>query len=328
MRAGQRIPTPLLWLVERGSVMPAFHFLPLVPDVDNISFLRVQKMTASYTRPQAGIDWESAVESVALELADISIEDALAQDDLCNHGHPAIDHALEGILAGATTTLERATRIYRFAREEINYAFLEERIMPATETLKARAGGCVNKAILATALYRRAGIPAIYGLGFVKSIHFTSLIEKLLEEMLSIYPDIETNCSEEVDRTWQQFERLRGGSIQDGKTLHVVSCVRVNGRWFEADVTQNSRFMITVLQADKYFPFVLRLWDGTFDYGLPDRCFAGDKKRLKYLTRIRDLEPIYDFDERSGNQALRDLLTDMRERSRDIDIWLGAQASE
>src|SRR6185503_15449802 len=97
-------------------------------------------------------------------------------------------------------------------------------------------------------------------------------------------------------------------------TLHVVSCVRVNGRWFEADVTQNSRFMITVMQADKYFPFVLRLWDGTFDYGLPDRCFAGDKKRLKYLTRIRDLEPIYDFDDRSGNQAIRDLLTDMRER--------------
>jgi hypothetical protein len=84
-------------------------------------------MTASYTADiQSTVDWEHAIESVACEQTEIAIDDALAEDDLCNHGDDSIGQALDEILDGASSPLERAKRIYRFAREEINYAFLEE----------------------------------------------------------------------------------------------------------------------------------------------------------------------------------------------------------
>ena len=90
-------------------------------------------------------------------------------------------------------------------------------------------------------------------------------------------------------------------------------------------ITQNNRFMTQVLQADKYFPRALTMWDGSKDFGVPDSFYFGGTKRLKYLTRIEDLKELYDFDGPSDDNGLSELFDDLRKESGNIELWLGGR---
>lgn len=267
--------------------------------------------------------WEQVIEDVGCELTEVEFEDALVEDELCNYSHPLIVEALEDIIAGASSPLERAKKIYRFAREEIGYSFLDYRISPASEALSARAGGCVNKAILATALYRRARIPAIYGVGLIKASSLISLMGKLWSEIVdnSLVKLDESNEAE--DARWREAKKLRDGWIQADKTLHISSCIYVEGRWFEADVAQNNRFMIRVAQADKYFPSALKMWDGRADYGIPDHFYLGGKKKLRYLTDTENLKLLFNLDGHLGEEIVAELFDELRQQSSAIEFWFG-----
>ena len=270
------------------------------------------------------VDWDQTLESIGRDLADSDPQDALDDDSFCDHSNAMIVQTVEQVTAGASSFMEKAKNIYRFAREEIDYTFLDYKVLPASETLKSRVGGCINKSILATALYRRAGIPAIFGVGLLKKKLLSNLIDKLMYEVWSVYLTksewIEAHASQ-----WTEVERIRDRAVQGDKNLHVTSCLHVDGRWFEADVTQNNKFMTKVLQADKYFPRALTMWDGSRDFGVPDSFYLRGKKQLRYLTRIQDLRRLYDFDGQSNDAAFNELFNDLRQASGNIELWLGGR---
>jgi transglutaminase superfamily protein len=270
------------------------------------------------------LDWEQTLETIGRDLADIETQDALGEDGFCDHGHQMIARTVEEIVGPASSPLERAKNIYRFAREEIDYTFLDYKVLPASETLKLRVGGCLNKSIMATALYRRAGIPAVYGIGLLKNQLLSNLIGKLVDEVWNIYLK-KSEWIEAHAARWTEVEGMRDRTVQGDKNLHITSCIHVGGRWFEADVTQNNKFMTKILQADKYFPRALAMWDGSKDFGVPDHFYAGGKKRLKYLTVIEDLRQLYDFNDQNDDHSLSELFNDLRKVSGNIELWLGSR---
>jgi|GEM_PF-1174064 len=89
---------------------------------------------------------------------------ALAASEFCDHDHVAIGPALASIAQRSDARDERALAVaaFEFVRDEITYTFGPWGV-PASHTLERRAGMCTNKANLLVALFRRAGIPAAYG---------------------------------------------------------------------------------------------------------------------------------------------------------------------
>lgn len=72
---------------------------------------------------------------------------------------PALAKSLS---VGCTTDLQKATKIYNWVRDNINYAFYYNTKYGANGTLKNRLGNCCDTANLLVALARDAGINARY----------------------------------------------------------------------------------------------------------------------------------------------------------------------
>ena len=68
----------------------------------------------------------------------------------------------KSLSAGCTTDLQKATKIYNWVRDNINYAFYYNTKYGANGTLKNRLGNCCDIANLLVALSRDAGIQARY----------------------------------------------------------------------------------------------------------------------------------------------------------------------
>jgi hypothetical protein len=77
----------------------------------------------------------------------------------------------KSLSAGCTTNLQKATKIYNWVRDNINYAFYYNTKYGANGTLQKRLGNCCDIANLLVALARDAGIQARYEHGSCK---FTS----------------------------------------------------------------------------------------------------------------------------------------------------------
>jgi len=274
------------------------------------------------------LTWEQMIEELGCDLTEIKFEDALAEDEFCDYNHPLIVATFEEILAGVSSKLDQAKLIYRFVREEIGYSFLDYGLLPASEILRTHAGGCFNKSILATALYRRARIPAIYGIGLLKISLLSSLLEKMFTVVWDSYLSKLDKQDEQHESRWTWAANILNRIVQGDKVLHITSCIHVGGRWFEADVTQNNSFLIAVMQADKYFPAALEMWDGTADYGMPERLYAGGKKKLKHLIKTEDLKLLFDFDDGFDDEAVNELFDEMRRQSSNIEFWLGRPSAD
>jgi hypothetical protein len=74
----------------------------------------------------------------------------------------------KSLSAGCTTDLQKATKIYNWVRDNINYAFYYNTKYGATGTLNKRLGNCCDTANLLVALARDAGIKARYVHGTCK----------------------------------------------------------------------------------------------------------------------------------------------------------------
>jgi hypothetical protein len=77
----------------------------------------------------------------------------------------------KSLSAGCTTNLQKATNIFNWVRDNINYAFYYNTKYGANGTLQKRTGNCVDTSHLLIALARDAGITARYVHGTCK---FTS----------------------------------------------------------------------------------------------------------------------------------------------------------
>jgi transglutaminase-like putative cysteine protease len=74
----------------------------------------------------------------------------------------------KSLSAGCTTDLQKATKIYNWVRDNINYAFYYNTKYGAAGTLTKRLGNCCDTANLLVALARDAGINARYVHGTCK----------------------------------------------------------------------------------------------------------------------------------------------------------------
>jgi hypothetical protein len=68
----------------------------------------------------------------------------------------------KSLSAGSTTNLQKATNIFNWVRDNINYAFYYNTKYGANGTLQKRTGNCVDTSHLLIALARDAGITARY----------------------------------------------------------------------------------------------------------------------------------------------------------------------
>jgi transglutaminase-like putative cysteine protease len=76
--------------------------------------------------------------------------------------HSEIRSHAASITSGATSTYDRATRIFNWVRDNIRYSFYRNTRRGAVRTLNDRAANCVDQSHLLIALSRAAGIPARY----------------------------------------------------------------------------------------------------------------------------------------------------------------------
>jgi len=85
----------------------------------------------------------------------------------------AIKAKAKALTAGLSTTLQKATAIFNFVKNQITYEYYENSQKGADRTLSSRYGNCCDQANLIIALCRYSGIPARYSPGqhcyFIKS---------------------------------------------------------------------------------------------------------------------------------------------------------------
>jgi len=76
--------------------------------------------------------------------------------------NPAIRSLAASITSGATSTYNKATRLFNWVMDNIRYSFYRNTRKGAVGTLNSRSGNCVDQSHLLIALSRAAGIPARY----------------------------------------------------------------------------------------------------------------------------------------------------------------------
>ena len=95
----------------------------------------------------------------------------LAETANCQVGSEEIRALAANITSGLTSALSKATAIFNWVRDNVNYSFYYNTKYGALGTLKNRSGNCVDHTHLLVALARASGIPARYVHG---TCNFTS----------------------------------------------------------------------------------------------------------------------------------------------------------
>jgi len=90
------------------------------------------------------------------------LQQYLQETSNCQVSNSAIQSLAASIISGATSTYDRAVRIFNWVRDNIGYSFYYNTKYGAAGTLNARTGNCVDTTHILIALERAAGIPAKY----------------------------------------------------------------------------------------------------------------------------------------------------------------------
>jgi transglutaminase-like putative cysteine protease len=114
-------------------------------------------------KPWSVVSGTSSGSSVPAELLQYIKASANCQVD--NQG---INNLAAAIVAGKTSTYDKAAAIFNWVRDNIGYSFYYNTYYGAVGTLNAGTGNCVDTAHLLIALERAAGIPARYVHGYAQ----------------------------------------------------------------------------------------------------------------------------------------------------------------
>jgi hypothetical protein len=90
------------------------------------------------------------------------MQEYLVPTDNCQSDDPQIRSLALSITQGATTSYEKADRIFKWVRDNLSYTFYYNTKYGATGILKTRDGNCIDHSHLLIALARSVGIPARY----------------------------------------------------------------------------------------------------------------------------------------------------------------------
>ncbi len=84
----------------------------------------------------------------------------------CQVNDPRIIALAQSITSGATSSYQKATLVYNWVRDNINYSYYYNSQKGAVETLTSGSANCCDHSHLVVALARAAGLPARYEHGY------------------------------------------------------------------------------------------------------------------------------------------------------------------
>ncbi len=135
---------------------------------------------------------------------------ALAPSFFLDFEHPRVRAFVDEAVAGASTDLERASRLFRAVRDGVRYdpyqVDLSREALTASATLARGRAFCVPKAILLAACLRGAGIPARLGFADVTN-HLSTprLIEVLRSRVFAFHGYVEVHLGDRVLKATPAF---------------------------------------------------------------------------------------------------------------------------
>ena len=90
------------------------------------------------------------------------LQEYLLPTNNCQSDDPQIRSLALSIIQGATTSYEKADRLFKWVRDNLSYTFYYNTKYGATGILKTRDGNCIDHSHLLIAMARSVGIPARY----------------------------------------------------------------------------------------------------------------------------------------------------------------------
>ena len=100
-----------------------------------------------------------------VNLMEKDISEYLKKTRNCEVGDPYIKNKAESIIQGASSTRDKAEKLFLFVRKNIKYNRYSNTKQGALKTLKKGTGNCCDQAHALVALLRSVGIPARYQRG-------------------------------------------------------------------------------------------------------------------------------------------------------------------
>lgn len=92
----------------------------------------------------------------------LSLKQCLKPTVNAQSNNPSIKSLSKKITKGATSTYDKAVKIFNWVRDNIGYSFYYNTKYGAVKTLQKKTGNCVDTSHLLVALLRASGIPARY----------------------------------------------------------------------------------------------------------------------------------------------------------------------
>lgn len=95
-----------------------------------------------------------------------SLQIYLQTTDNCQVNNAAIIAMAKSITSGATSSYDKALRIFKWVRDNLEYSYYYNTQKGAVKTLSSKSGNCCDHSHLIVALSRAAGLPARYVHGY------------------------------------------------------------------------------------------------------------------------------------------------------------------
>lgn len=124
-----------------------------------LNFYGTKKYIPSYVSMNT---WKNTTQNGTTDTIPAELQKYLAATKNCQSTNATIVALSKSITSGATSSYDKATKIFNWVRDNLGYSFYYDTKYGAVGTLNAKTGNCVDTSHLLIALSRAAGIPARY----------------------------------------------------------------------------------------------------------------------------------------------------------------------
>ncbi len=127
-----------------------------------VAFYGSEKYLPNYAVMKPWSSISSGGTSTPTETIPSSLQIYLQTTANCQANNPNIIALAQSITSGATSSYDKATRIFNWVRDNLEYSYYYNTAKGAVQTLSSRSGNCCDHSHLIVALSRAAGLPARY----------------------------------------------------------------------------------------------------------------------------------------------------------------------
>jgi transglutaminase-like putative cysteine protease len=202
---------------------------------------------------------------------------------------PAVAEFARSTIGDARTDVEKGVRLYYAVRDGIRYdayaIVLDPKAFEASAVLTAKAGFCVQKAILLAAVARAVGIPSRLGYADVRNHLTTERLRSLMgTDVFAFHGYTELY----LDGKWVKATPAFNRSL----------CERFKVRPLEFDGRNDSLFQPFDIEGRKHMEY-LRYYGHFADFPF-EKMVAAFKERYPYLFREGAVWPRGDFEQEAS----------------------------